>query len=62
MSLLFDADESEFTVLQEGGMETDDLHSEVSKLQLSMAEEDSKMQRYKVRNEGHIETLFSMWK
>ena len=29
-------------------METDDLHSEVSKLQLLIHEEDNKMQKYKV--------------
>ena len=30
-------------------METDDLHSEVSKLQLLIQEEDNKMQKYKVK-------------
>ncbi len=35
-------------LIQEGGMETDDLHSEVSKLQLMIQEEDNKMQKYKV--------------
>lgn len=36
--------------IQAGGMETDDLHSEVSKLQMLIQEEDNKIQRYKVEN------------
>jgi hypothetical protein len=34
---------------QEAGMETDDLNSEISKLQMLIKDEDSKFNKYKVR-------------
>ena len=39
-------------------METDDLHSEVSKLQLLIQEEDNKMQKYKVKKFLFLKYLF----
>lgn len=38
------------SLIGEGGMETEDLHSELNKLQIMLKEEENKLHRYKVEN------------
>ena len=58
--LLFINKKNKFS-LQEGGMETDDLHSEVSKLQMLIQEESQKMTKYKVGTHADMSAFKYQW-